>query len=107
MSGPDDCPTVSHSFDVATEIDTLKAQIAVFTEKCESLTIEIVDGIHIPPPAMSCKNKVTFSGKSDQRVADFIDHMKNLKLANNWTDDQLAGQTVVAFDGEALGWLRN
>ncbi len=115
MSTTDPKPTVSRSFDVANEIGELHGLLEAVNSRCDTLdslleqNSETLALLTDTPKTvtMSCKNKITFSGKSQERVEDFISHMSNLALANGWTDLQTAGQTVVALTGESQSWYLN
>ncbi len=40
-------------------------------------------------------------------MQDFLDHMSYLQLANNWSNDQLCGETIVALASPALSWFHD
>ena len=55
---------------------------------------------------MSAKNNLSFSGRVDEDVDELITKLKFLKIANNWSDQQLYGQTLVTFKNDAFRWYQ-
>ena len=68
-------------------------------------TIHLLENVP-PPSTMSAKNTLTFSGSVDESVSDLINDLEMLKIANNWTDNQLFGQAVCTLKGDAKRWFR-
>lgn len=98
--------TVSRSFDVAKEIGVLRGQITTLQTNLHTLsnnTTQSIAAIDINPVSgmASVKDKkyVSFSGRSGEKIDQFLSKMIGLKQGSKWNDDQLAGNTVVALDG--------
>ena len=105
--------TVSRKFNAAEEIGKLQALVEKLQNDAvllkQSVAVEIVQAISdIPPPStMAAKNTLSFSGDPNESVDDLINDLRVLKIANNWSNDQLYGQAVCTLKKDAKRWYRN
>ena len=90
------------SFNFAEKIGKLEGTVEGLQSRFDILAL----GDRSSADTMS-KNKLSFSGRAAENVEDLIVQLKFLKLANNWSTDQLFGNTLVTFKGDALSWYKS
>ena len=101
----------SREFELIAQLGRVEGGVNALLARQKNLEA-LVAALDLDPPEQAdvtvamatTKNRVTFSGKSHERVADFLDHMLTLQVANNYSDLQLSGQTIIALRGEAESW---
>ena len=98
--GGDSVKPAERSYQIIEKIGAIEGQIDVLTHNIQALSDNQTTVI------MSAKNTLKFSGRVDEDVDDLIVQLKILKIANNWTDDQLYGQTLVTLKDDAFGWFQ-
>ena len=93
---------IDRSYNFIEKIGTLDGQIDVLNRKIEILQSNQASS----NTTMSAKNNLSFSGRVDEDVDELITKLKFLKIANNWSDQQLYGQTLVTFKNDAFRWYQ-
>ncbi len=108
----------SRKFELATEIGAIKGLLeglTVLSKKHLPATAEQVNAafeaianIDIPHVAnMTAKNTLQFSGHVDANPEELIANLKNLKVANDWTEAQLFAQAVYTLCSDAKRWYQS
>ena len=77
--------------DLKSQID----QILVLQQKEPDIDSIVDKSIQSKSMANNAKNKLTFSGRSDEDISKILTRLSFLKTAHSWNDSQYYGQTLV------------